>query len=91
MKTKRIGRFLRILRAVLITLYLISLDIPVFTQPGMPGEHGGNGNQGGGGWAPLGEGLIFLLIGSAIYGIRKMLSGKKRSQEHDAGRKEPGQ
>jgi hypothetical protein len=83
MKKKNIRRFLRGLRAVLITLYLISLDIPVFTQPGMPPEHGGNGNQGGGGWAPLGEGLIFLLLGSALYGIRKMFSGKKISQEHD--------
>lgn len=37
--------------------------------PAPPSEHGLNGNQGAGGEAPVGEGIVILMIGVAGYGL----------------------
>jgi hypothetical protein len=59
-------------------LLLISIDADIFSQPGPPPGHGQNGDQGAGGMAPLGEGLIIFLGSAAIYGIRKLRSERKK-------------
>jgi hypothetical protein len=77
MKKIEIKKVLKAIRAILLLLYLISLDVNIFSQPDLPSGHGENGDQGAGGMAPLGEGLIFFLIGAGIYGIRKIISKRK--------------
>lgn len=78
MKRKKIIKILKVLRAILFILFLMSLDGGVRAQPGMPPGHGQNGDQGAGGFAPLGEGVLILLAGAVAYGVRKMREAKKQ-------------
>jgi hypothetical protein len=80
MKNNRIKKFLSVLKAIIIVLFLLSIDTDLYSQPGMPPGHGQNGNQGGGGMAPLGEGLLFFLVSAAVYGIKKMRSAKRKRE-----------
>ncbi len=80
MKKIKLKKFWKVCKAVLVLLYLMSLDITIYSQPGLPGDHGQNGDQGAGGMAPLGEGLIFFLIGSVVYGFRKLRKARKRDK-----------
>jgi hypothetical protein len=81
MKKPRINKFQGVLRSIFIILFLLSINGVLYSQPGMPPGHGQNGNQGGGGMAPLGEGLFFLLAGALVYGIKKLRSEKKEKRE----------
>ena len=77
MKKQRWNKLLSILKVVIVFLILLSADVNIFSQPGMPSDHGQNGNQGPGGFAPVGEGLLIFLASAAVYGIRKIRSRKK--------------
>jgi hypothetical protein len=45
--------------------------------PNPPSGHGQNGNQGGGGYAPLDGGVLFLLLGGLGYGVAKVIRSKR--------------
>lgn len=66
---------------IILLVSILSLS-PLFLKgqngdpPPPPGEHGQNGNQPPGGGAPVGEGLIVLLLLSTGYGMKKRLSKK---------------
>ena len=78
MKKITIKSIQRGIKAVLLIAFLMSVDTGIFSQPGMPPGHGQNGDQGAGGMAPLGEGLLFFLAGAVLYGIKKFRSGRKK-------------
>ena len=44
--------------------------------PGMPGNHGTNGDAPPGGGAPLGSGLAVIIAMSAVYGSKKLFQLK---------------
>lgn len=78
MKKITATRILRGLMSFLILVYLMSLDLNIYSQPGLPPGHGQNGGQGAGGMAPLGEGIVFMLLGAAVYGMKKWWSNRKK-------------
>ena len=81
MKTWNRKRIIKGIKVLLILLFLMSLDINAFPQPGPPPLHGQNGDQGAGGSAPIGGGLIFFLLGSVLYGIKKIRGKRKVDRE----------
>ena len=78
MKKQKILKVLKVLRTILFILFLMSIDADARAQPGMPPGHGQNGDQGAGGYAPLGEGVLVLLAGAVAYGVRKLREVKKK-------------
>lgn len=77
MKKQRGKNTLSWIKAILLVLFLMSLGVDIYAQPGPPSGHGQNGDQGAGGMAPLGEGLIYLMAGAVVYATRKWLRKKK--------------
>jgi hypothetical protein len=80
MKKMSKSKLIKLLKVTLLILFLVSIDADINSQPGMPPDHGQNGNQGAGGTAPLGEGLIFFLLSAAFYSIRKIKSARKKTE-----------
>jgi hypothetical protein len=78
MKKEKMIKFLKILKVIMIIIFLMSLDGEIYSQPGMPPGHGQDGDQGAGGFAPLGEGLFVLLVSAMAYGIRKIRANRKK-------------
>jgi hypothetical protein len=69
-----------------IILALASDGLIMGQPPAPPGENGLNGNQGQGGNAPLGGGIIFMLLGGVVYGAVKWIRsnyGKKNDIQAD--------
>ena len=66
---------------------LIYLTVDIFSPlkascpPDPPGGHGLNGNQGSGGMAPIGGGLIIMLAAGAVYGLGKCVKGGTGSRK----------
>jgi hypothetical protein len=63
-------------------ILVLILSLPVtFTikgqPPSPPGDHGLNGNQGAGGFAPVDGGSLLLLIGGIGYGGYKWIRKKR--------------
>jgi hypothetical protein len=48
--------------------------------PNPPGGHGYNGNQGGGGAAPIDGGISILVMAGLGYGANKFIQAKKKKQ-----------
>jgi hypothetical protein len=64
-----VAKIILLLSFIFISGYLIASQ-----PPPPPGGTGLNGNQGPGGTAPLGEGLVALLVMGAGYGMKKVYS-----------------
>jgi len=63
---------------ILLTIVMISCYITVKGQaPNPPGGHGYNGNQGGGGNAPIDGGSLTLLLSGLGYGAFKVIRAIK--------------
>jgi hypothetical protein len=76
MKTRFIYRYI-----VVLTIALISGYLTVNGQaPNPPGGHGYNGNQGGGGAAPIDGGISILVMAGLGYGANKFIQAKKKKQ-----------
>jgi hypothetical protein len=81
--TNDMKNFINIFRiflvAVVISLFTI---MPVAAQdpPPPPPGHGGNTNAPPGGGAPIGEGILFLSLLGAAYGVRKWRAGKNEEE-----------
>ena len=73
------NKLLKVLKKAFFILILVSADINLHAQPGMPPGHGQNGDQGAGGFAPIGEGIVILLASAVAYGIRKIRRKKNES------------
>jgi hypothetical protein len=68
--------------AISLTLGLfIGLNTISIAQPPPPLNHGSEGNQGAGGAAPIGSGLVVLLGMGAAYGFKKVYNARKRLEE----------
>ena len=80
MKKIKKGNILKWTIGILVLLFLMSIDAGVHAQPGPPSGYGQNGDQGAGGTAPLGEGLIFFLVSAMIYGVKKLRLAKKKKE-----------
>ncbi len=76
MKTRNIYRFLIVLTISMILCYITANG----QAPNPPGGHGYNGNQGGGGAAPIDGGVSILVLASLGYGAAKFIQAKKKNQ-----------
>jgi hypothetical protein len=66
--------------AIFLIITALSVYSAVYGQPPMPpGDHGSNGNQGGG-FAPIDGGLLEMMLGILGYGAIKLLRAKKIKQ-----------
>jgi len=89
LNTKAKHTHVNISRLFTIALITISLFIinPIASSgqngdpPPPPNEHGQNGNQPPGGGAPIGSGMVFLILLGAAFGVKKMYDYKKRGHE----------
>jgi hypothetical protein len=64
---------------VLIIALTCITELTIASEPPPPpGGTGLNGNQGPGGTAPLGSGLVILLSLGAGYGARKLIEKRKK-------------
>ena len=61
-----------IFKLSVITFFLLTTLLPLWSQPPPPSGHGQTNNQPAGTSAPLGGGTIFLLIMAVCYGGRKI-------------------
>jgi len=75
--------FLITISILIIILSLASDGLIMGQPPDPPGGHGLNGNHGSGGAAPLGGGVIFLLLGGLGYGAYKLIRGNFRKKVDD--------
>lgn len=75
-KIKQIFTFL------IFMLFLFSCTIVFGQEPPPPPSHGSSGNQSPpGGGAPIGEGLVMLLVMGAAYGGKKLYQVKNSLDE----------
>jgi hypothetical protein len=72
---------IRILAISLTIGLFIGLNTNSIAQPPPPVNHGSGGNQGAGGAAPIGSGLLVLLGMGAAYGAKKVFNARKRLEE----------
>ena len=72
--------FLGCCKNIILILILVCLEYYCIAQPGPPPGHGQNGDQGPGGMAPLGSGLVVFLLGSVFYGISKWRSARRKKE-----------
>jgi hypothetical protein len=64
--------------AFLLIIFFLTLTTATYSQdppPPPPGEHGGGGNVPGGG-APVGEGLLILMVAGSGYAVAKWRQSK---------------
>lgn len=72
------------IKLLIAGIFFLFLSIGVMAQgpPNPPGgSHGGSGDAGPGGGAPIGGGLLILLSLGAAYGGKKLYDLKKESLE----------
>ncbi len=67
---------------LVLMMILVGNNVVIGQQPPPPpGGHGLNGNQGSGGSAPLGSGLVVLLAMGTAYGARKLTCARKKPND----------
>ena len=65
-----------ILRLLVVFALVLSVSMPVSSQPPPPGDHGEDTNQP----APIGNGLLILLTLAGGYGAKKVYDTRKKLQ-----------
>ena len=65
-----------IISFVFSLVFLLPLGVNA-DPPGMPGNHGSNGDAPPGGGAPLGSGIAMIIAMSAVYGSKKLFQLKQ--------------
>lgn len=66
----------------IIVLTLITFSTILIAQPDPPGGgHGGDSNEGAGGGAPIGSGVVTLIVLSLVWGGRKVYFLHKQDLE----------